>query len=106
MTHKVWVKLLDPSSEWTKVSLEGIDDVDDCKMAFKIRVAPKLDYCAHSDLTVKAIKDGQDLRDAIDLDAMDSLESILKKLEVVNLRSVRESFGDNVRLLISAPSGT
>ncbi|RPB25957.1 hypothetical protein L211DRAFT_67162 [Terfezia boudieri ATCC MYA-4762] len=42
MELQAWVKTADPKWEWTRVLLEGIENVDDLKEAIKKKMEPEL----------------------------------------------------------------
>ena len=76
-TPKVWFKLVNPEDNWTKVSLEEVEDVDDLKEKIKIKMAPKLDTFASSSLTLKATHNKDNPDEAVELYERDELASVL-----------------------------
>ncbi|KAF8470149.1 hypothetical protein BDZ91DRAFT_39250 [Kalaharituber pfeilii] len=75
---KAWFKVINPESSWSKVSLEGIEDVDDLKKAIKKEAAIN-NYDA-ADLTIKATYDDEDPKNAVELDPMDDLKKVLERV--------------------------
>ena len=53
---KVWFKLTDPESNWSRISLEEIQLVDDIKEGIKIKMSNKLGSYDAADLIVGATK--------------------------------------------------
>ena len=107
---KAWFKLLNPESDWDKVSLEEIEDVTDLKKAIK-KESPVLlkDYDA-SQLTLSATVKIDDAGQAVKLDARKGLASTLKDFSVEvpderDIDSVQKSFAENVWLFVGAPAG-
>lgn len=78
----VWVKVINPGSPWTKVSLDGIADGDDLKKAIKAKMSPELgDYPALR-LAIAATKGNKNKTQAVELDEEDDLASILRRFGV------------------------
>src|SRR5688500_1247726 len=82
ITPKVWFKLVNPKDNWTKVSLEEVEDVDDLKKKIKIEMAPKLDTFTSSSLTLKATHKNGSPNEAMELHAKDKLVSVLKRFNI------------------------
>ena len=55
MEIQAWFKIVDSKRQWTKVSLEGTDDVDDLKKAIKKEMEPELNAYPTARFTIKAI---------------------------------------------------
>ncbi|KAF8470145.1 hypothetical protein BDZ91DRAFT_39197 [Kalaharituber pfeilii] len=80
IASKAWFKIINPESSWSKVSLEGIEDVDNLKKAIKKEVAPKLDAYSSIRLTIKAKYDDKDPENAVELDPKDDLKKVLERV--------------------------
>lgn len=104
MEAKVWFGVVNPRSPWTKVSLEGIADVDDLKEAIKKKMSPMLDGYAAVDLMIKAKKGDKNNTHAMELDAEDDLASILRCFAIEGLPSIQAAFAGGVRLFAYVPS--
>src|SRR4051794_39371472 len=93
-SSRIWVKLIIlKKTPWTRVSLDGVEYVDDLKKAIKNELSPKLDSYAIVDLILKAKNNAESDEQAVELG--DPEESVA---------SVQQRFGDNFRVLVSAPT--
>src|SRR2546421_641312 len=105
---EAWYKLTNPESNWNKVPLRKIKDVTDLKKAIKKETSPKLEAFTASDLTLKVVKKFDDVNQAVELDAFQSLASVLEGLKVEvpsDADSLKRTFAENVRLFVNAPVG-
>src|ERR1043166_6114952 len=81
ITPKVWFKLVNPTDNWTKVSLEEVEDVDDLKEKIKIKMAPKLDAYSSASLILKATYNNNP-NEAVELNEKEELFSVLKRFNI------------------------
>ncbi|RUO96518.1 hypothetical protein BC936DRAFT_141897 [Jimgerdemannia flammicorona] len=105
---KAWFKLLNPESDWDRVSLEEIEYVADLRKAIKKEMPILLKDYEASQLTLSATVKVDDASQAVKLDARKSLASILKNFDVKipdkkDIASVQKSFAENIWLFVSAP---
>ncbi|GBC05314.1 hypothetical protein RclHR1_06170018 [Rhizophagus clarus] len=103
ITPKVWFKLVNPTDNWTKVSLEEVDDVDDLKKKIKIEMAPKLDTFTSSSLTLKATYNNDNPNEAVELHEKEELVSVLRRFNIEET-NVKDSFAKNILLFVIASS--
>ncbi|CAB5193513.1 hypothetical protein RhiirA5_504506 [Rhizophagus irregularis] len=103
ITPKVWFKLINPTDNWTKVSLEEVEDVDDLKKKIKIEMAPKLDTFTSSSLTLKATYNNDNPNEAVELREKDVLVSVLRLFNIEKT-NVKDSFAKNILLFVTASS--
>ena len=105
MAAKVWFKMVQPESDWAKVSHDGIIDVADIKEEIRNKMRPKLDQYPAADFAISASKADEDVGNAEKLDPRDSLESILSRFGIERRPTVPEAFARNVWLFVSVPTG-
>ncbi|KAF8437407.1 hypothetical protein BGX38DRAFT_1145162 [Terfezia claveryi] len=102
---KAWFKIINPESRWSKVTLEGIEDVDDLKQAIKKRAAPELDAYSIAKLIIKAKKEKNDPdNDAKELNEMAELASALKEYGTFLLVYVHPYIEDHFIVILSRPT--
>jgi len=94
-TQYIWFKLERPQvTDWTKVSLEGVRDVDDLKKAIKKEKPVDLkDYDADT-LILKAKRSTE--RDERAVELQNPRES---------LTSIKGRFGNDFEIFVSVPTG-
>ncbi|CAB4391775.1 unnamed protein product [Rhizophagus irregularis] len=96
MNINVWFKLENPKDNWTRVSLEEVEYVDDLKKKIKIKMAPKLDTFASSSLTLKATYNNDNPNEAIELHEKDERKKTKydrladESLKALYLETIRE----------------
>ena len=96
MAGKVWFQYGNTRS---KISLDGLEDVDDVRRAIRQEMTPKLDEYAAADLIITAaLIEDKEGSQAVKLDAEDTLESILETLRVVN-----KPFATSIRFFVDVP---
>ncbi|PKY47482.1 hypothetical protein RhiirA4_462683 [Rhizophagus irregularis] len=104
ITPKVWFKLENPKDNWTRVSLEEVEYVDDLKKKIKIEMAPKLDTFASSSLTLKATYNNDNPNEAVELHEKGELVSVLRLFNI-DETNVKDSFAKNILLFVTASPG-
>ncbi|POG70529.1 hypothetical protein GLOIN_2v1479185 [Rhizophagus irregularis DAOM 181602=DAOM 197198] len=105
ITLKVWFKLENPKDNWTKVSLEEVEYVDNLKKKIKIEMAPKLNTFALSSLTLKATYNNDNSNETVELHEKGELVSVLRLFNIDEM-NVKDSFAKNILLFITASPGT
>ncbi|CAG8761982.1 1471_t:CDS:2, partial [Rhizophagus irregularis] len=101
ITLKVWFKLENPKDNWTKVSLEEVEYVDNLKKKIKIEMAPKLNTFALSSLTLKATYNNDNSNETVELHEKGELVSVLRLFNIDEM-NVKDSFAKNILLFITA----
>ena len=98
MAAKVWFKMVQPKSDWVKVSLDGIIDIANIKEEIRNKMKPKLDQYPATDFTISASKADEDVGNlnTEKLDPRDSLESILSQFGIEGQPTVPEAFARNI----------
>ena len=82
MAAKAWFTFENTTS---KISLDGIEDVDDVREAIKKKMAPKFDKYAATDLIIRAtLIDDENGSQATKFGAKTTLKSISERFGVVN----------------------
>ena len=97
MAAKAWFTFENTSS---KISMDGIEDVDDVRQAIKLVMAHKFDEYDAVDLIIRAAlfedKAGRQATNVLDGDV--TLESILETFRVVN-----KPFATSIRFFVDVP---
>ncbi|CAI2193057.1 12084_t:CDS:1, partial [Funneliformis geosporum] len=101
ITPKVWFKLVNPTDNWAKVSLEEVEGVYDLKKKMKIEMAPKLDTFTSSSLILKATHNNDNPNEAVELHEKEELFSVLRRFNI-EATNVKDSFARNILLFVIA----
>jgi hypothetical protein len=99
---KVWFKLMNPESNWTRVSLENVEYVDDLKKTIKKEASPFLDNYFSAQLILKAEYEST----IIELNERDKLFEVLNKFNISAGSSIKESFAEKINLFVYTPEGS
>src|SRR5262249_51516321 len=101
-------KFANPESSWRDLSLKGVRNVVDLKNALKRVASPKLHPYGAIELVLKATANVDDASQALKLDPLKDLASVLKdfgiKTQDEGAGSVQKAFAENIRLFVRTPT--
>ncbi|KAF8429650.1 hypothetical protein EV426DRAFT_639434 [Tirmania nivea] len=78
MQTQAWFRIANPQSSWTKVSLVGLDDVDDLRQAMQRKMPHTLGGYDPAQLTIMVKYGDKDPKDAVPLEPEEDLKKVLE----------------------------